>query len=257
MSEEQPVHLYKFRSLDGRSAEFTQQIIAGSKLWYSKPMDFNDPFDCSPVISQEVTNKEMKQYYGRLFKRKSSLPRRDRRKMLSESLRDQDRKERPASFLEAVRKSISGAVNSVGVLSLSARCDHVLMWSHYASSHRGICLRFRAQGGSSFSRARKVFYSAERPVLNLIRDTRAEQIDKALLTKADFWSYEQEWRIIDPIRKSGAHSYSMEELDGIIFGARISPSDKEAVIAWVGDRRSEVELLDAAFDSTKFRLVVR
>jgi hypothetical protein len=257
MTEEQPEYLYKFRSLDGDSADFTRQIIEDAKLWYSRPLDFNDPFDCSPAASPADTEGELKKYLSRVYRKESGLPRKERRRIISEHMKEPRFSQGSGYFQKSLTEVIGKAVNSAGVLSLSARYDHVLMWSHYASSHRGICLRFRSDGGSSFCKAQKVLYSPERPILNVLRDNQNEQLEKALLTKADYWSYEEEWRIIDPVRKSGAHPYPREELDGVIFGARTPPGHKDQVIRWLADRRGDVELLEASFDPARFRLVIR
>lgn len=43
--ERPPEYLYKYRSLNGPSFEFTRKIVQDSTVWFSKPSDFNDPFD--------------------------------------------------------------------------------------------------------------------------------------------------------------------------------------------------------------------
>jgi hypothetical protein len=39
-------------------------------------------------------------------------------------------------------QSLMGSSDQWGILSLSAVCDNIIMWSHYADSHRGICIAY-------------------------------------------------------------------------------------------------------------------
>lgn len=49
----------------------------------------------------------------------------------------------PLEFLPAGEKCTSdGRRLEGGFISFSSRCDNPLMWSHYANSHRGVCLEF-------------------------------------------------------------------------------------------------------------------
>jgi hypothetical protein len=152
-------------------------------------------------------------------------------------------------------RATNEAVNSAGVLSLSAKPGHILMWSHYANSHRGICIRFRASSNTPFfGRAQRVIYQTMRPVLNLIRDTPVNQSEKALLTKADFWDYEEEWRIIEHAAGPGVHKFPAGLLDGVILGARIYPENEKRIIEMINLRGEETRVLKAQSDPHAFRI---
>jgi hypothetical protein len=154
-----------------------------------------------------------------------------------------------------VKDSIAEIVELAGVFSLSAKCDHILMWSHYADSHRGICLRFRAFSTTPFfGKAQRVIYQSARPKLNVVLDSHETQSEKALLTKADFWSYEEEWRIVEYEPGPGIHQFPPELLDGIILGAKISPTDRQKVLGWAAMRGNSFEILQAQFSDSEFRL---
>lgn len=151
--------------------------------------------------------------------------------------------------------AIAEIIDSAGVLSLSAKPDHVLMWSHYADSHRGICLRFRASSTTPFfGRAQRVVYQVQRPALNVMHDTPHIQSEKALLTKADFWSYEEEWRIVEHDGGPGIHKFPRELLDTVILGAHISPEDQGKVLKWIEQRTTETNVLQTQVDAKNFRL---
>jgi hypothetical protein len=170
-------------------------------------------------------------------------------------LRDRSRNYDQREALAFLEKQISNMLNSIGVLSLSEKCDDVHMWSLYADSHRGVCLRFQVSATTPFfARAQPVHYQADRPILNVIRDERMMQVEKALLTKADFWRYQKEWRIIDHDAGPGVHKFPSVLLDGVIFGAKISERNKHMVLGWLAKRNSPAEIMHAQIDSRQFRL---
>lgn len=254
--ERPPECLYKYRSLNGPSFEFTRRIVQDSAVWFSKPSDFNDPFDCAPAVGSECTDAEYRNYVKELVRTQANLKTRSaRRAEFARINQAVQRSDRPNFLKETFDKVVPQVINRAGVLSLSAKCDDVLMWSHYADSHQGCCLRFRVRSGI-FQHARRVLYSRNRPVLNIIRDRSGDMLFRSLLVKADFWSYEQEWRVIDHIDGSGSHQYDPSSLDGIILGARIDPATRAEVMKWVEARDPPVQVLTAKFDPVHFRLTI-
>ncbi|WP_376093863.1 DUF2971 domain-containing protein [Roseomonas sp. CCTCC AB2023176] len=224
-------------------------------------MDFNDPFDCSPTVSLSAPQKVYEDYLGDLFREKvKGLSRRDRRAMLSDIRHDPARRPGSAELRASMRSAVSNMVNSAGVLSLAARPDQVLLWSHYASAHTGICLRFsRAPWAYPFRAAQKVIYSEQRPVLNPVLDNADAQVDKAILTKADFWAYEEEWRVLSHPGGvvpggPGLVTFDPKALDAIILGARVSDADVAEVASWVEGREQPVALLRAHPNAERFRI---
>jgi hypothetical protein len=245
-------YLYKYRSLSGDSSH-VEQILLHDELYFPRPKEFNDPFDCCPVLSFP-TGKELAGYLNRLHKKQiPHKSRADRRRRVSAMQRNLSEE----ALTTMGNEAIAEVVNSVGVLSLSAKHDHILMWSHYANSHHGICLRFQASASTPFfGRAQRVLYQVDRPILNPIHDNLHTQSEKALLTKADFWCYEQEWRVIEHDTGPGVHKFPPKLLDAVILGARISPADKQKVLYWLAQRSTKTEVLQAQIDTEKFRLKI-
>jgi hypothetical protein len=71
----------------------------------------------------------------------------------------------------------------LGMFCLSANPNDVLMWSHYASNHRGLCLGFRTTGDSILWDAQSVEYSREYPVVDYFRMTREQRVRAMLLRR--------------------------------------------------------------------------
>lgn len=249
----QTEHFYKYRSLSGRSADFVERTLLHDELYFPRPAEFNDPFDCCPAASLDVSVDDWANYLNGLFKKyEPHLSRAERRHKVKTILSD------PTRMVEYSTRANSQIANSIGILSLSAKPDHPLMWSHYADSHRGICLRFKVSVENPFfCRAQPVLYHEKRPSLNPGRDSPNLMAEKAALTKASFWSYEEEWRIIEHDAGPGVHKFSGQLLDGIILGSRISSTDREKVDNWIVQRSDKpINLLQAEIHQSKFRIVI-
>lgn len=113
-----------------------------------------------------------------------------------------------------------------------------LMWSHYADSHRGICIEYDFSDISADAvQPMPVFYTNKRPKLPWrasIAPTPENQSEaiihfmKALLTKDELWSYENEWRLI--VQSSiEVSDLNAPPIKCIYIGALCSEENKEAI----------------------------
>jgi hypothetical protein len=69
------------------------------------------------------------------------------------------------------------------------------MWSHYAAKHTGICLEFHL-GNELFLKAQPVNYECEYPTILSEELYTPETVQKVILTKAECWRCEEEFRLI-------------------------------------------------------------
>lgn len=148
------------------------------------------------------------------------------------------------------------ATTRVGVFCVSTKCDDILMWSHYADSHRGVCLEFDGGELSLMADAQKVFYSANRLPINPYEDSQMEMMEKALLTKSKHWTYEAEWRICRYEQGPGTGTFLPENLTGIILGALASRKTEETIRRWVAQRTNPVKVYRATASNKKFELLI-
>ncbi len=144
-----------------------------------------------------------------------------------------------------LQQDIQKDVDKAGILSLTERPDNLLMWAHYSSSHTGVCLEFEVSTHELFfGRAQPVIYSNTRPKFNP-RGTEEENVEGALLTKSIEWAYEREWRIIDHLVGVANFPFDSSLLKGIIFGARVSDSDRTQIKEWVSNGRMKIDFYQA------------
>ena len=260
--DEIPDHFYKYRSIGNDQVNFTKDILTKNELYWASPLSFNDPFDCAPVHVLA----------GSYLKRKLAIRRIIRDKM--PRLSKQDVKARTTAAMRRSPKDIermmsesqAALMENTGVCCLSAIPDNILMWSHYADSHRGICLRFTPEvkklaqpkaDDLHFELSFPVKYSDTRPKIDILWRDRPDLLEKMLLTKADFWSYEHEWRMFDSNSGPGTHKFPPSCLDAVIFGARSTSDDREMILEWLKGRKEPVKLYEAKFNEKLFRLDIQ
>ncbi|HGY0991865.1 TPA: DUF2971 domain-containing protein [Aeromonas salmonicida subsp. pectinolytica] len=95
-------------------------------------------------------------------------------------------------------------LGSIGITAMSENPDSILMWSHYADSHNGICVGYDiSKINNENMRLLEIDYSAKRfeqsdITKNLLTLPSMIEtiIDKVITTKSKKWSYEDEHRYI-------------------------------------------------------------
>jgi hypothetical protein len=150
--------------------------------------------------------------------------------------------------------------DKAGIFCLAATSNNILMWSHYADHHRGICLEFRTDVKDSiFRMAQPVTYGEEFPHLDLLRLVQDENFREAtpwMLTKSPCWSYEHEWRILDFENGRGIRVFPPACLSTVILGCCIPDAERKKVTSWAQNFPTPVRVLQAKKSNTNFRLEI-
>tara|TARA_R100000935_G_C2812392_1_gene155611 strand:- start:530 stop:1321 length:792 start_codon:yes stop_codon:yes gene_type:complete len=181
---------------------FARETLLEQKIWYSSMSAFNDPFegiyDIQNDLSVHAAIALAAKYKADChwdeveeFIRAQVLHPRHDSLVLSDGFKAIVKQQ-----VEEARKQI----RSLGVLSLSMVSDSILLWSHYADEHRGICIEFERnidEDSGILENSRPVIYSDMYPtpsVDQLVLDPRA-LTNKVVYTKSHHWAYEREWRL--------------------------------------------------------------
>lgn len=254
---EPPQYLYRYRSLDGESKTWIRDSILKSEYYFASPKAFNDPFDCRPVFRFQSSKAKIIRYFEGVFARQApKMNRAQRRTESRQRVSDPSDDPRNEANLDRFREIYDKTVTSrIGVLCLSSRADDILMWSHYANAHRGICLQFFAQG-NVIETSQPVHYRSLRPAIDPTSQTHDEMLDHAIFTKSDHWKYEKEWRLIQYKRGAGIYRIPPEALTGIILGAQISSIDKADLVAWIKSRTLPLKLYQANISEHQFAISI-
>lgn len=178
-------------------AEHGLSYLTEGYLRFSPLPELNDPFEMNPFIDslgtpeqETAITREMEEEFEEF--RHLSL---DEKQHILHRIR--------ATGPSEMQARMVNEFSTIGILCLvkENRRD-LLMWAHYADSHRGCVLEFdgshpwfmKKHGTNPhelLGGLHKVNYSPNRPHVSLLGMGKAD-----LLTKAKCWEYEREWRII-------------------------------------------------------------
>jgi len=254
-----PRYLYKFRAFDAgdsTSIERLRDILVRCRLRLSPPGELNDPFDMAVKIVVDGTQAEISERLNTLFKERG-MKWETRRKEVRRIIQDLD-----ALTLRA-QTSFRDTISAAGVCSFAGNPRSprsILMWSHYASNHRGVCLQFEiARDIATFGQALEVSYSYNYPVSNWVKE--AKNITRVLLKKYIGWEYEDERRIIDPEGARQFINFRPIALSAIIVGCSASEETVQQLKDIITERTSRrlpmPKLYRAFTDEGKFRLNIK
>ena len=143
-----------------------------------------------------------------------------------------------------------------GLLCFGTHWRSPVMWAHYGDKHKGLCLGFEVTG------AQEVMYEPERLRLKLEevavgRDFNAAVRHAAMTTKFEQWSYEEEWRVVVPLRSPHPDGNFYKSFDQtmqlveVVIGSRCNLTQAD-LAGLVGSPEREVTITKARAAFTTF-----
>jgi hypothetical protein len=204
-----PTSVFKYRRLN----KWTIDGLKNKQLYMAQIGSLNDPFECSLQFDNDAC---LRLYFAsKLFqdgiKNKFGL------ELTAHELDRVIRSERPYVTYTALCKTKGIQLNmsaeeqisavqrrwskilddikkDVRVSCFSEKNDSLLMWSHYADEHKGICIEYDFQNTHVGTFLSPVAYSNEIYKIKTFEDLNPLQQIGASLTKCKDWEYELEWR---------------------------------------------------------------
>lgn len=175
------------------------------------------------------------------------------------------------SYYENYIDIMAGSRASLGVMYFTSKVDNLLMWSHYANNHEGICVEFDREArifngkykdsgladfeglegynsGNIYDNVgtlKKVEYSNKRPLIwhtsELISDTKSWLVK----SKEWEWEYEDEYRLILPTDRAEQRTINGKDMlfykmdiniiKSIIMGCQVEKSTKKEIFKFCSD----------------------
>lgn len=270
-----PKYLYKYMG------ESLFEFFENCGLRFTQRSSFNDPFEQLKVDRQKLERLDADQRQALLADCANVYA---HSKTLVANI-FQKKMELEKSSLST---DVSDYTNGAGLLCLSEVPDSLLMWSHYASEHRGFVIEINAE----YFWKNQLYKNDGKFIVRrvLYRDARVDDQQlglheylfdtphQTISTKSSHWSYEHEWRIEAPlgdglcfVLKDGdgeankidksknpyyLHKIPEQYITKIIFGANCRMQDILRVKNKLETNRSLSHVLMklAVLDPTDFRL---
>jgi hypothetical protein len=194
-------------------------------FWFANPRSFNDPFDCRIGVAPDSLQESVEHALRRLTSNPGYAP---------GSIPPERWKadENDSAAFEEFRQLLAGVTDNIGLLCLAEDSTNILMWGHYGGSHKGVCIGFKRDAHSFLGReAMPVEYRPSYPRLSAADFdpvSNPHSFDLLWRTKAEAWSYEREWRLVQTL---GDRPYAIDApISDIVFGANISETDRTSVV---------------------------
>jgi hypothetical protein len=233
--------IYKYSSFDVA----VNNILIKQTLKFVNPSTFNDPFDCNEhLIKINLDNEFIPQ-----------IIRKSNPKITEEFERTILNKMRlPETWAE----SFTTKKKEYKVSCFSKKCNNVLMWSHYAEKHKGICIGFDFP-----HKVDEKFILSNVKYLNQITPVCGKAMfEKVMLywltTKSSAWQYEDEVRAL--LQDKGDEkiiSFDKKYIKEVIFGCNVSNQKVDDTFKKLDKTNlnmSAINFKRAIIDKNSFRL---
>jgi hypothetical protein len=205
-----PERIYKYSAIDDN----LKRSLKESYLWFSKPGDFNDPFDCYRGL---VDFSGPEDYIRQLIMERFPGNRQERK------LRAKEFAKRPKLVRQFYEEITEQTISRIGVCCFSLNHKNTLMWSHYAAKHKGVCLVFDPLVDPTYFLVAGIYYTDLFKPYNYF-DPKEDALFWMVITKAEGWRYENEVRVIS-LEHNGKIAFPRAALKGLIFGCRTSAEE--------------------------------
>jgi hypothetical protein len=192
-----PLRLFRYRSLT-RTPEALDQEVSAIKQNY---------LYCSPF---DKMNDPMEGY----FRPTSSLKGDD-------------------GFKQSIKR-IVGVKTSIGISCFSETRDDLLMWTHYAGNHSGICVAYSAKrlvdGLAEQVSVVRLGYGDAPPLVSFGEALNAERAARKILSQKKLnWAYEREWRVLGPTGEVAING--KRAVTHLYFGSRVSLVHRQRILS--------------------------
>jgi hypothetical protein len=236
-----PEIIYKYRDW---SKDFHKRNLEG-KLYFVSASSFNDPFDSRMPMSIDLlsNNSELTNELDYLVKRIN----------YSYETRGFPRKD-VATVKDKIDFLYEYIESEFAIFCISSVRDSILMWTHYADSHKGFVIGFDTRILVS------ELETLHGPV-NYVSEITPKNINSFKLFNAPFakhesWYYEEEWRFIKENRDwiNKEFDVSTNAIREVLLGYKMPQKHKIELIEYCKLNLPHVVIMEATLAEDRFKL---
>ncbi len=211
--------LYKYLPCN----EYTFRALAVRGLWCHNPREMNDPSECLYSIDRILSKPDISKL--------KELIKSDPSSVLAPISKLSD--DKINKIFSDYRKKLA---NNFAFCSLSTKCDDVLMWSHYANSHKGIVLGIDIDTDDLQEHLQEIKYLNKLPEWDIAKyfdfmngdDSHNGIFFQDLSVKSKHWIKESEYRIWR--KMPGYWVYKESQIKELYFGVNCDHITKKVVL---------------------------
>jgi hypothetical protein len=244
--------LYKYVAPDSLSV---RSLIVDSKIWLASPSSFNDPFEMATAIIFDGTPGQ-KMDALKLMAKNAGINGLERRKRAQIAYQE--------NKIQEISNIHKAHVNQFGVACFSRDgAKNLLMWSHYADSHKGFCFVFHVPSSiSELIRCLPVTYSDDYQTINWLKRTDLQgKLGKSLYRKSTAWRYEKEYRLVEYQAAATSYSINPRAVIAVGLGAKASSKEEADLIGLLRERRDKglptVKVFRSVLANRQYRLELK
>lgn len=239
-----PERLWKYRKWN----QHARDMIVHGEIYFSNIEQLNDPFEFRWTDVYPQDPFELDQYVKNILAKRFPY-----------DTVEQRRRRYPTLLRQAKELARQGggrfptsARIYLGVFSVAAINDDILMWSHYADFHMGVCIGIRPRLiGKRFCPVEYVDHVPDHDVWNYVIGDRDKFVALSA-TKFKRWEYEEEWRTVS---KRGKQCFP-GCVDQIVVGVRASDATREDVRKAVAESGHAIHVIDAKLSTREYAVVI-
>ncbi|XOV92054.1 MAG: DUF2971 domain-containing protein [Bacteroidota bacterium] len=215
-----PQYVYRYRPLNDK----TYDELSEGYLWFSNVYSYNDPFEGILKFDTDSSEEELINY----------IKNADHGKEFSANQIQNfvhQWKKNPDELNSSLNKIKKDLYTKTGICSLTTQPTNILMWSHYADKHTGVCIKYDLEKLISPGITPiKVDYTNEYPKFNYIKEWKdtlklgLESFQK----KSTDWTYEQEYRLV-AINGCGKYGLKRNSILEVIGGSKCDTESIEKI----------------------------
>lgn len=236
------VAYYQYQPIENPHCD-RMSLLERDKIWMSDPEKFNDPLDLRLPIKD--------------FMHRSPFHETERLRSAVKVLTEENTELARFWFYdEPLIEAINGwaihgdhheniiaqakrRFNQFGVACFTDTCSNSLMWSHYASQHKGFCVEYAARPiDMALASENLAFYTCHVQYVTTLPEICISEVlfsphqvmKRMLATKMVEWAYEREWRLIHFEKKGQKVGMPKHmQISALIAGVKME-SDKISVL---------------------------
>ncbi len=295
MAENLPTTLCKYSS-----ADTAKQILASQALRWSSPCLLGNPFELThetelPFSREQLLQGALKATVSLIFAK--DMPS-GRAPLMSavRRWREEERFHSPEEAEEQLESVVSQLVQQrdeslteiindwkaytrrLRLCCMVAKPDNLAAWDAYGDNHRGVVLKFAADGSTTIDKAYKVKYVETHPSITTMKEQLGVMIasenykaqahfDEKFIQRAPAYNNQQEWRCFyeqneeeNPIAEDSKEwfidrTFSNDDLNAVYFGIDTPHKDKVEIYQLVKQHFTSVKFFDHHMAAGKYEMV--